>query len=117
MWIYLYMDFFQLIQYYTTHGCLKSQTWRAECKFIGGFLTLWGSAPQLLYCSRISCICPSVSAVAPVRPDGIQTHSASGYDIFGAILVSGTVPGILGNGLLRALEQVCNLDRELAVLL
>ena len=58
-----------------------------------------------------------MSAVAPVRPDGIQTHSASGYDIFGAILVSGTVPGILGNGLLRALEQVCNLDRELAVLL
>lgn len=65
------------------------------------------------YCSRISCICPSVSAVTPLRPDGIQTHSASGYDIFGAILV----PGILGNGLLRALEQVCNLDRELAVLL
>ena len=58
-----------------------------------------------------------MSAVAPLRPDGIQTHSASGYDIFGAILVSGTVPGILGNGLLRALEQVCNLDRELAVLL
>ena len=86
--------------------------WKADYKFIGGFLTLWGSAPQLLYCWRISCICPSVSAVAPLRPDGIQTHSVSGHDIFGAILVSGTVPGILGNGLLGALEQVCNLDRE-----
>lgn len=31
-----------------------------------------------------------MSAVTPLGADGIQTHSASGYDIFGAILVSGT---------------------------
>lgn len=46
-----------------------------------------------------------------------MAHPASGYDISGGIVVSGTVFNILGSGPHRALEQVCNLDKAATMLL
>lgn len=59
----------------------------------------------------------AVTPLWPLWPDGIWAHSASGYDISGRIVVSRTVSDSLGGGSCRALEQVCNLDKESAMLL